>query len=114
MTEINSSKDWNPNEDKLSEIKKQLELFQQTASNINSPLQNNDTIENRCARLILLLIKIEEELNKVEKTLEKIWHLGYTNNNEITKRQSQASLETVKKLQFKIRAARLNLNYMFI
>lgn len=114
MTEINKSQNWNPDEDKLSEIKKQLELFQQSAANANAPLSNQETIQSRCAKLITLLIRIEQELNTLEKTVEEIWHTGYTNNNENVKRVASTNLQTIKRLQLKIRQARLNLNYTFI
>jgi SpoU rRNA methylase family enzyme len=114
MAEINRLNNWNPDEDKLSEIKKQLELFQNNASKVNRPLNKNETIEGRYAKLIVLLVKIEEELNTLEKTLEKLWTTGYTNNNETVKHAASTNLETIKRLQLKIRKARLNLNYTFI
>ena len=114
MTEINKSTNWNPDEDKLSEIKKQLELFQQSATNVNAPLSNQETIKSRCAKLIILLVKIEQELNTLEKTVEGIWHTGYINKNENVKRVASTNLQTIKRLQLKIRQAHLNLNYAFL
>lgn len=97
----------------LDNIKKQLESFFNIANNINKPL-DKESVEQRCAKLITLLIKIESELKKVESTLEKVWEEAYKNNNDDIKEKASKHLNTVKTLQIKITKARLNLNFAFI
>lgn len=97
----------------LDNIKKQLESFYNIGNNIDKPLEK-ESVEQRCARLITVLIKIEKELVKVENTIEKVWEEAYKNNNEDIKQKALKHLNTVKTLQIKIAKARLNLNYTFI
>jgi hypothetical protein len=69
----------------------------------------------KVARLIILLTKIEKELNTVKMTLTKL-HLhqkSYKQDSPLAE-QIEQKLETVEQLLAKIRKARLNLNYYFI
>lgn len=97
----------------LDNIKKQLESFYNIANNINKPLEE-ESVEQKCAKLITLLVRIETELKKVESTLEKVWQEAYKNNNENIKEKASKHLNTVKTLQIKITKARLNINFAFI
>jgi multidrug resistance efflux pump len=69
----------------------------------------------KVARLIILLIKIEKELNTVQATLTKLQtHQQKYNQNSQLAEQIEQKLTTVERLSAKIRKARLNLNYYFI
>jgi hypothetical protein len=69
----------------------------------------------KVARLIILLIKIEKELNTVKSTLTKLRsHQQKYNNNSQLSEQIEQKITTVEALLAKIRKARLNLNYYFI
>jgi multidrug resistance efflux pump len=69
----------------------------------------------KVARLIILLIKIEKELNTVKATLLKLKnHQQKYNQNSHLSEQIDQKLATVENLLAKIRKARLNLNYYFI
>ena len=69
----------------------------------------------KVARLIILLIKIEKELNTVKSTLLKLQNhqRKYKKDSPLSK-QVDRKLETVEQLLEKIRKARLNLNFYFI
>jgi hypothetical protein len=69
----------------------------------------------KIARLIILLTKIEKELNTVKSTLIRLrLHQKQYNNDSPLAEQIEQKLETVEQLLSKIRKARLNLNYYFI
>ena len=69
----------------------------------------------KVARLIILLIKIEKELNTVKATLIKLQnHQQKYNKSYQLAEQIEHKLATVERLAAKIRKARLNLNYYFI
>lgn len=68
----------------------------------------------KVARLIILLIKIESELNTVKNTLDKLQKNGGVSNSSNSKSTVEKKLATVETLLEKIRKARLNLNYYFI
>jgi hypothetical protein len=69
----------------------------------------------KVARLIILLIKIEKELNTVKSTLTKLRsHQQKYNTNSQLSEQIEQKITTVETLLAKIRKARLNLNYYFI
>ncbi|MGK7949450.1 MAG: chromosome segregation protein SMC [Xenococcaceae cyanobacterium] len=68
----------------------------------------------KVARLIILLIKIENELNTVKNTLDKLQKNGGVSNSSNSKSTVEKKLATVETLLEKIRKARLNLNYYFI
>lgn len=68
----------------------------------------------KVARLIILLIKIENELHTVKSTLGKLQDNGEKNDNSNSKNTVEKKLATVENLLEKIRKARLNLNYYFI
>lgn len=69
----------------------------------------------KVARLIILLIKIEKELNTVKTTLSKLQnHQQKYNQTSQLSEQIEQKLATVERLSEKIRKARLNLNYYFI
>ncbi|BAU64492.1 hypothetical protein STA3757_18640 [Stanieria sp. NIES-3757] len=69
----------------------------------------------KVARLIILLTKIEKELNTVKLTLAKLqFHQKTYNQDSPLAEQIEQKLETVEQLLAKIRKARLNLNYYFI
>ncbi|AFZ36292.1 chromosome segregation SMC protein, putative [Stanieria cyanosphaera PCC 7437] len=69
----------------------------------------------KVARLIILLTKIEKELNTVKSTLTKLQlhQKNYKQDSPLAE-QIEQKLETVEQLLAKIRKARLNLNYYFI
>ena len=69
----------------------------------------------KVARLIILLIKIEKELNTVKSTLLKLQNhqRKYKKDSPLAK-QIARKVETVEQLLEKIRKARLNLNFYFI
>lgn len=69
----------------------------------------------KVARLIILLIKIEKELNTVKSTLVKLQNHQetYNKNSELSSQINQ-KIATVDRLLGKISKARLNLNYYFI
>ncbi|MGV2826436.1 chromosome segregation protein SMC [Myxosarcina sp. GI1(2024)] len=69
----------------------------------------------KVARLIILLIKIEKELNTVKSTLVKLQNhqVTYNKNSELSSQINQ-KIATVDRLLGKISKARLNLNYYFI
>ena len=68
----------------------------------------------KVARLIILLIKIENELHTVKSTLGKLQDNEEKNDNSNSKNTVEKKLATVENLLEKIRKARLNLNYYFI
>ena len=69
----------------------------------------------KVARLIILLIKIEKELNAVKSTLVKLQNhqQNYKKDSPLTS-QINRKLDSVNELLEKIRKARLNLNFYFI
>lgn len=99
--------------EELRRVEEQLLKTMDSYGVVANKLYENEPIEERVARLITLLNKIQEQLNIVEKTLEKLWQLGYSSNNEDLKLKAATKLETVKSLSLKITQARLNLNYHF-
>ena len=69
----------------------------------------------KVARLIILLIKIEKELNTVKSTLIKLQnHQQKFKQDSPLAGQIHQKLYTVNDLLEKIRKARLNLNFYFI
>ncbi len=68
----------------------------------------------KVARLIILLIKIENELYTVKNTLDRLQEHGGVGNSYNSKNTVEKKLATVETLLEKIRKARLNLNYYFI
>ena len=77
--------------------------------------ENTSQSERRekVARLIVLLHKIDKELTTVQQTLIKLKFHAETKDSDILSEVEQ-KLKTVSRLQTKIRASRLNLNYHFI
>ena len=69
----------------------------------------------KVARLIMLLIKIEKELNTVKATLTKLQshQKKYKKDSPLSEQISQ-KIVNVEQLLEKIRKARLNLNFYFI
>ena len=69
----------------------------------------------KVARLIILLIKIEKELNAVKSTLVKLQNhqQNYKKDSPLAG-QINRKLDAVNELLEKIRKARLNLNFYFI
>ena len=69
----------------------------------------------KVARLIMLLIKIEKELNTVRATLTKLQshQKKYKKDSPLSEQISQ-KITNVEQLLEKIRKARLNLNFYFI
>ena len=67
----------------------------------------------KVARLMVLLHKIDKELTTVEQTLTKLKFQAKKTNSRLLPNIEQ-KLETVSRLQTKIRASKLNLNYHFI
>jgi len=69
----------------------------------------------KVARLIMLLIKIEKELNTVKSTLTKLQshQKKYKKDSPLSEQISQ-KIVNVEQLLEKIRKARLNLNFYFI
>ena len=74
---------------------------------------NQSERTEKVARLIVLLHKIDKELTTVEETLTKLKFQAKTTNSSMLPKIEQ-KLETVSRLQTKIRASKLNLNYHFI
>ena len=69
----------------------------------------------KVARLIILLIKIEKELNTVKSTLLKLQnHQQEYKKDSPLAQQINQKVNTVEQLLEKIRKARLNLNFYFI
>jgi hypothetical protein len=69
----------------------------------------------KVARLIILLIKIEKELETVKATLAKLQkHQRKYNKDSQLFEQIEQKIATVNRLSAKINKARLNLNYYFI
>lgn len=69
----------------------------------------------KVARLIILLIKIEKELNTVKSTLLKLQtHQQKYKADSPLSGQISHKVNTVEQLLEKIRKARLNLNFYFI
>jgi hypothetical protein len=69
----------------------------------------------KVARLIILLIKIEKELNTVKSTLLKLQtHQQKYKTDSPLSSQINRKVNTVEQLLEKIRKARLNLNFYFI
>ena len=69
----------------------------------------------KIARLIILLIKIEKELETVKATLDKLQkHQRKYNKDSQLFEQIEQKIATVNRLSAKINKARLNLNYYFI
>lgn len=69
----------------------------------------------KVARLIILLVKIEKELNTVKSTLLKLQNhqQTYKKDSPLSEQINQ-KITTVDQLLEKIRKARLNLNFYFI
>ena len=69
----------------------------------------------KVARLIILLIKIEKELETVQATLAKLQNhqTKYSKDSKLSE-QIEQKIATVNRLSAKINKARLNLNYYFI
>lgn len=69
----------------------------------------------KVARLIMLLIKIEKELNTVKSTLTKLQsHQKKYKKDSPLSEQISKKIINVEQLLEKIRKARLNLNFYFI
>ncbi|MDJ0649220.1 MAG: chromosome segregation protein SMC [Xenococcaceae cyanobacterium MO_188.B19] len=69
----------------------------------------------KLARLIILLIKIEKELNKVKSNLLRLKkHQEKHEKNARLEDQINHKIDSVENLLAKIRKARLNLNFYFI
>lgn len=68
----------------------------------------------KVAQLIILLIKIEKELQTVQTTLIKLGGTARVANNTNMQIQINDKLIKIKDLLQKIRQARLNLNFHFI
>ena len=69
----------------------------------------------KVARLIILLIKIEKELETVKATLAKLQkHQRKYNKDSQLFEQIEQKIATGNRLSAKINKARLNLNYYFI
>ncbi len=69
----------------------------------------------KLARLIILLIKIEKELNKVKTNLLRLQkHQEKYEKDTRLEDQINHKIESVENLLAKIRKARLNLNFYFI
>ncbi|VEP18922.1 conserved hypothetical protein [Hyella patelloides LEGE 07179] len=69
----------------------------------------------KVAKLIILLIKIEKELNTVKSTLLKLQtHQRKYKKDSSLAEQITRKINTVEQLLEKIRKARLNLNFYFI
>jgi hypothetical protein len=80
-------------------------------------IQQEITAENKTvkvAKLIILLIKIEKELNTVKANLLKLKNQQQYVYNLALAEQVNQKIATVEQLLNKIRKARLNLNYYFI
>lgn len=73
-----------------------------------------ETVEEKVQRLILLLNKIEEQLNNVGATLEKVLKIGRSTNNSPLQTSAYEKMQTVKALTLKIQQARLNLSFYFV
>lgn len=97
----------------LNNIKKEIENFYNIANSTNKSL-DKESAEQKSAKLITLLVKIEKELATIENITEKIWDNAYKNNNEYIKQKASERLDSIKTLRIKITKARLNLNYTFI
>jgi len=92
--------------------------------NINNLMNEINEIEGisaekqknaKVARLIVLLINIEKELNTVNSTLHKLLgHQMKHNPRSPIIAQITEKLNTVDRLTGKIQKARLNLNYYFV
>ena len=67
----------------------------------------------KVARLMVLLHKIDKELTTVQQTLTELKFQATTTNSRLLPKIEE-KLETVSRLQTKIRASKLNLNYHFI
>ena len=69
----------------------------------------------KLARLIILLIKIEKELNKVKNNLLRLKkHQEKYEQDSRLEDQINHKIQSVENLLAKIRKARLNLNFYFI
>ena len=89
----------------LSNLNKQIEEAKAAA----------ETKEEKIARLIILLRKIESELETVNKTLVNLLeHTLKYNPNSPLLGEIETKLQTVERLTLKIRKSRLNLNVHFI
>jgi archaellum component FlaC len=73
-----------------------------------------ETVEEKVKRLILLLNKIEEQLNAVNSTLEKVLKIGRSTKNLDMCSSVYEKMQTVKTLTLKIQTARLNLSFYFV
>jgi hypothetical protein len=86
-------------------------------NNYLTSIQQEITAENKTvkvAKLIILLIKIEKELNTVKANLLKLKNQQQYLYNLALAEQVNQKIATVEQLLNKIRKARLNLNYYFI
>lgn len=118
------------NNEELNRVKEELnKIFNEFKSNepslyrntgTNAPIDNNvfevkeETVEQRAHRLVLLLNKVEQQLNTVGITLEKILEVGRSSNNSSMCSSAEEKIQTVKNLTLKIQTARLNLSFYFI
>jgi hypothetical protein len=86
-------------------------------NNYLTSIQQEIIAENKTvkvAKLIILLIKIEKELNTVKSNLLKLKNQQQYLYNLALAEQVNQKITTVEQLLNKIRKARLNLNYYFI
>lgn len=86
-------------------------------NNYLTSIQQEIIAENKTvkvAKLIILLIKIEKELNTVKSNLLKLKNQQQYLDNLALAEQVNQKISTVEQLLNKIRKARLNLNYYFI
>lgn len=86
-------------------------------NNYLTSIQQEIIAENKTvkvAKLIILLIKIEKELNTVKSNLLKLKNQQQYLYNRTLAEQVNQKIATVEQLLNKIRKARLNLNYYFI
>lgn len=86
-------------------------------NNYLTSIQQEIIAENKTvkvAKLIILLIKIEKELNTVKANLVKLKNQQQYLYNLALAEQVNQKIATVEQLLNKIRKARLNLNYYFI
>ena len=74
---------------------------------------NQSEKREKVARLIVLLHNIDRELTTVQQSLTKLKFHAESNDTDMLCKIEQ-KLKTVSRLQTKIRASRLNLNYHFI
>lgn len=88
---------------------KDIKIFNNTIFEVKNP-----AIEERIARLVIVLNNIEKELSKIETTLENLIQVGFMKGNESIVDLACEKLSKVQSLTLKIQQARLNLSYYFI